>query len=278
MNWIRQAAILLESKIPFAVVTLIAVRGHAPAGAGAKLLVTNEKSFGTIGGGNLEATATQLAQQFLKEHNPVPQRHLIRLTESSPAEFGLQCCGGEVELLLEINDFSQPTIAIFGIGHVGLALATVLSVLEVNLVLIDSRSEMLESQRLAPVLKGQAEVKIHAMPIPELAVESLPSGAMVIVMTHDHAEDAAILDAVLRVEDLGFVGLIGSTHKWSRFQNKLRSAGHNETSLSRVQCPVGAPEIHGKSPGSIALAVASQLILMIEKLSSKKNVTVAFDE
>jgi xanthine dehydrogenase accessory factor len=38
----------------------------------------------------------------------------------------------------------------------------------------------------------------------------------VLVMTHDHAEDAALIDAALRTDHLGSIGLIGSSAKWTR--------------------------------------------------------------
>ena len=49
----------------------------------------------------------------------------------------------------------------------------------------------------------------------------LPRGAHVLIMTHDHAEDFALCDAALRLPDLGSVGLIGSSAKWTGFRRRL---------------------------------------------------------
>ena len=46
-------------------------------------------------------------------------------------------------------------------------------------------------------------------------------------MTHDHAEDVALCDAVLRTGDFGSIGLIGSAGKWARFRAKLADEGHD---------------------------------------------------
>ncbi len=44
-----------------------------------------------------------------------------------------------------------------------------------------------------------AEVHVHQVPVlPELVLAELPAGSHVLVMTHDHAEDAALCDAALR--------------------------------------------------------------------------------
>ena len=57
--------------------------------------------------------------------------------------------------------------------------------------------------------------------IPELVLGELPPGTRVLVLTHDHAEDLAIIDAALRCDHLGAIGLIGSSAKWARFRSQL---------------------------------------------------------
>jgi xanthine dehydrogenase accessory factor len=84
-------------------------------------------------------------------------------------------------------------------------------------------------------------------------------------MTHDHAEDAALCDAVLRSEQLGSVGLIGSAGKWARFQSKLGDEGHSAHAIGRITTPIGLPEITGKDPATIAVSVAAALLLTIER-------------
>ena len=58
----------------------------------------------------------------------------------------------------------------------------------------------------------------HVPVIPELVLGELPPGTRVLVLTHDHAEDLAIIDAALRCDHLGAIGLIGSSAKWARFR------------------------------------------------------------
>ena len=62
--------------------------------------------------------------------------------------------------------------------------------------------------------------------LPELVVAELPAGTHVLVLTHDHAEDLAILDALLRSDVPATIGLIGSSAKWTRFRGKLAELGH----------------------------------------------------
>lgn len=263
MQWFEHLAHLTEQKVPLVLVTLLAVRGHAPREAGAKMLVTAEAAYGTIGGGNLEATAIALARKMLEGQSQPPQVHTLRLTENAPAEHGVQCCGGEVQVLLELVTSARPSVAIFGVGHVGLALARVLSILPVELWLVDSRAEMLAEERLNPLYREQARLRVFQAPILDSIVNDLPAGAHLVIMTHDHAEDLFVLEAALRRRDLGFIGLIGSAVKWRNFQQKLLQQRLSEADLARVTCPVGLPLTQSKAPEAIAIATAAQLLPLL---------------
>lgn len=264
MQWFEQLARLTEQKEPLVLVTLLSVRGHAPREAGAKMLVTAEVTYGTIGGGNLEATAVSLARKMLESGGPALQVHTLRLTENAPAEHGVQCCGGEVQILLEAVTPARPTVAIFGVGHVGLALAKVLSLLPIELWLVDIRRAMVAEERLNPLYREQARIRVFQAPLLDRIVNDLPAGAHLVIMTHDHAEDLFVLEAALRRGDLGFIGLIGSAVKWRNFQQKLLQQGLSQADLARVTCPIGLPLTRSKAPEAIAIATAAQLLSLME--------------
>jgi xanthine dehydrogenase accessory factor len=111
-----------------------------------------------------------------------------------------------------------------------------------------------------------ANVHVHRVPLlPEIILGELPSGTHVLIMTHDHAEDVALCDAVLRGGVLGSIGLIGSAGKWARFQRMLASGGHDRSSIARIRTPIGLAEITGKEPATIAVSVAADLLLTFER-------------
>ena len=93
----------------------------------------------------------------------------------------------------------------------------------------------------------------------------LPAGSHVLIMTHDHAEDAALCDAALRCGHLDSIGLIGSSAKWRRFAKKLAEEGHGPDALARIITPIGLPEITGKEPAAIAVGVAADLLVRFER-------------
>ena len=99
------------------------------------------------------------------------------------------------------------------------------------------------------------------MPVlPELVLAALPPGTDVLVMTHDHAEDAALCDAALRTPGLASVGLIGSAGKWSRFRRTLLDDGHDAAAVDGITTPIGLPGLTGE-PAVIAVGVAAALHL-----------------
>lgn len=259
MQWLETLSQLNESQTPFVMVTLVSVRGHAPREAGAKMLVTLEDVFDTIGGGNLEQTVIMKARRMLEQNCSQIETHTIRLTEKASSDYGVQCCGGEVMVLLEPIATVKPTIAIFGVGHVGLALAKVLSILPIHLWLVDSRADMLLPERLNFSVT-KAKIHVQHLPILDGVVQDLPKGSHVVIMTHDHKEDLFVLEMCLRRKDLGFIGLIGSEGKWRHFKQKLFSQGFTLTDLSRVTTPIGFSQIKSKQPEAIAIATAAQLV------------------
>ncbi len=151
-----------------------------------------------------------------------------------------------------------PAVAIFGVGHVGLELARILARHNLALHLVDSRPEQLSDEVLAVLGDAVARIHTHHVPVlPELVLAELPVGTHVLVMTHDHAEDAALIDAALRTSHLGSIGLIGSSAKWSRFRAKLADEGHDEQTIARVTTPIGIADLAGKEPATIAVSVAA---------------------
>jgi xanthine dehydrogenase accessory factor len=258
MSWLDAVARLRRERVPGVLVTVVEARGHAPRDAGAKMVVSADATWGTVGGGNLEETAIARSRAML-DGTEAPETMTVSLSDKARTDHGRQCCGGEVTLLLEPLRV-VPSVAIFGVGHVGLELARVLARHDLELHLVDSRRDQLTDDRLACLADAVASVHVHHAPVPELVLGSVPGGTHVLVMSHDHAEDFAICDAALRCEHLGPVGLIGSSAKWSRFRTGLVVEGHAPDAVEAIVCPIGDPSIVGKEPAVVALSVATALL------------------
>jgi xanthine dehydrogenase accessory factor len=269
MFWLEALSAFRERGEPCVMVTVASVRGHSPRSAGAKMIVARETVFGSVGGGNLEAVAVKKSRVMLENNARVPEFLEVTLTEKAVAEFGVQCCGGEVKLLLEPMIPERSQVAIFGVGHVGLALTRILSALPLELLLSDSRAQMLQSTRFTG-FSSVAQIRTFNFPhpSPEFVMSELKPGAFVLILTHDHSEDIAILETALHRPDLKYIGLIGSSAKWTRFQTQLKARGFTDADLARVTTPIGVAGIRGKQPEVIAIAVAAQLLTMLEFVES----------
>ena len=263
MSWPDAVQRLRRERRPGVLVTLASVRGHAPRAAGAKMVVAADATWGSIGGGNLEATAVECARRMLADGVLVPEQLVVSLTERARTEHGRQCCGGEVEVLLEPLAV-VPSVAVFGLGHVGLELARLLARHDLELHLVDSRAEPLAAERLAVLSDAVAGVHVHHAVLPELVLGEVPPGTHVLVLTHDHAEDAALCDAALRRGHLGTIGLIGSATKAGRFRRVLTEAGHPPEAVARIRTPIGLASVAGKDPASVALSAAAELVGILE--------------
>ncbi len=264
MHWLDAVQRLRRDRHPGVLVTVASVRGHAPRAAGAKMVVAADTTWDSIGGGNLEATAVARAREMLTARVAAPEQLLVSLTGRARTDHGRQCCGGEVTVLLEPLAV-VPAVALFGVGHVGLELARLLARHDLELHLVDSRAEQLTTDRLTVLDDAVARVHVHHAVLPELVLAEVPRGTHVLVMTHDHAEDAALCDAALRCGHLATIGLIGSVSKANRFRRVLAADGHPPAAVARIRTPIGLASLTGKDPATIAVGAAAELLGIVEE-------------
>lgn len=164
----------------------------------------------------------------------------------------------EGDLVVErFRDLRHP-VWLFGAGHVGRALMLALAPLPFDLIWIDEREGIFPA-----ALPASVRAVRSADPAAELA--RAPSGASIVVMTHHHPLDLAIVHAALAAGRFGYVGLIGSESKRARFASQLRKAGVDEERIAALVCPVGMPSIRSKLPAAIATGIAAQLLERTER-------------
>lgn len=142
-------------------------------------------------------------------------------------------------------------IWIWGAGHVGRALVSVLAPLPgMHLTWIDT-----DAARF-PVIPEGVVRKTAANPA-DLVPEA-PAHAEHLILTFSHAFDLEICHRLLG-HGFGTVGLIGSATKWARFRSRLKALGHAGAQIDRIRCPIGDPDL-GKHPQAIAVGVSADLL------------------
>ena len=268
-DWSQTLASLRDAKTPVMLVSVDSIVGSTPREPGAKMLVTAEQQFGTIGGGNLEYQACRIARDQLELGE---EGGLQRF----PLGAGLgQCCGGLVNLMFEKldadSDWSRAEIEadtielyLFGAGHVGQALVHALSGLPVNLHWIDTRDDMLPSIPPAGVMTICTDT-------PEAEVDAAPQGSCFLVMTHDHSLDQRLCEQILQRDDFTYFGLIGSRSKRRNFETRMQRRGIDPQKFSRMTCPIGIDGINSKQPAQIAISVAAEILQVYDRVHNQKQ-------
>lgn len=247
------------------VVEVVEARGSVPRGAGTRMLVSAGESAGTIGGGHLELQAITAARAMLERGERSPREQHFALGPSLG-----QCCGGALTLAfapldaaaLERWPAAEPLfhLQLHGAGHVGRAIATLLATLDCRVDWFDERDEEFPA---ATTLGSPwpAHIRRISVDTVEAEVRHAPAGAFYLVLTHEHALDLRISEAILRRGDFAFFGLIGSKTKRASFVRRFEERGIAAETIARMSCPIGLPGIAGREPEVIAAAVVAQLLL-----------------
>jgi xanthine dehydrogenase accessory factor len=184
----------------------------------------------------------------------IGSERLVRRPSDDPSlEPGL----GRDGILVERFGDDRRRLFLFGAGHVGRALVMALAPLPFRVDWIDGRDDAFPGA-------VPADVTLHAPADPVTMLALAPSDAFVLAMTHDHALDFAIVDAALRRDDLGWIGVIGSETKRARFAGRLTRIGHTNAATRRMVCPVGAVGPRSKAPAVIAASIAVELLVADE--------------
>ena len=156
---------------------------------------------------------------------------------------------------MEKNVESLGNILLIGAGHVGKALANVLSPLPFNLTWADNRPEQYPDD-IHP------SIHVQCTPHLEKAIDEAPANTIFLVMTYSHDLDYALCARVLAREDFRYLGLIGSKSKRAKFEKTMADLGIDQALVDRVVCPIGLPGIDSKQPSIIAVATAAELLAL----------------
>jgi xanthine dehydrogenase accessory factor len=168
--------------------------------------------------------------------------------------------------LVDLAAAPRAQLVLFGAGHVGAAIVRALAELPCRVTWVDEREDQFPSG-VPP------NVTIEATDIPESVVANAPDGACYLVMTHSHALDQRLSEAILSRPGVLWFGLIGSHTKRKQFEHRLRARGIDPARIAAMECPIGLPGITGKQPAVIAASVAAQLLGVWDAQAAQSTIT-----
>jgi xanthine dehydrogenase accessory factor len=233
-----------------ALVTVVSARGSTPREEGAKMLVRPDGSiFGTIGGGSLEARVIKEAIGVIKQGKP--KRHHFTLTAKGAEELGM-ICGGDTEVFIE-PILTQPTLYIYGGGHIALALSKMGRLCGFDITVIDDRPEFAQAERFPEARVVLAEEFTRSFS--KIKIDKL---SYIVIVTHGHKHDEVVLEWAVSTP-ARYIGMIGSKTKNETVFSHLRARGITKEQLDRVHAPIGLA-IGAQTPEEIAVSILAEII------------------
>ena len=239
-----------------ALASVLSTQGSVPGKTGAKLALTKDEITGTIGGAGLELQVISRLRDLLEKQNPFAEVISFGLNKGAKGYEVIpldSLCGGRVTLSLEVM-IPMPHVLMMGGGHCAEALSEILSALDWDFSVCDSREEYAS-------LNGAKE-SIHASVETFFENEnatSLSRFSDILLLGHDWKEDEMRLISLLGLNYQGRLGVIGSKSKWKAFVEAANSAGIEKSLLEAVRCPIGL-NIGAETPEEIAVAVAAEIM------------------
>lgn len=283
MNWIEAISLLNAQAQGYVLVTVLETKGSSPRDTGTKMVVSGSESFDTIGGGALEYQSIEIARQLLAPSprgggwgeekdaksgsvfevyphpNPLEREQKTQHIQTFNLGKDLkQCCGGVVKVFFEVFPACNFNIVIFGAGHIGKSLVKILDEVDCQVKWFDFRVELFPEICASHIDK-------QLMTQPEIAVESCKQNSYFLVMTHDHALDQQLCEAILSRGDSRYCGLIGSATKGLKFRQRLIKKGYKPQELDALSCPVGLARLKSKKPMEIAVSISAELLQLRDK-------------
>jgi xanthine dehydrogenase accessory factor len=267
VNWLTAAQQCSQRGDAYVLITIIGVSGSTPRNSGTKMLLTEQETFDTIGGGHLEYKAIAHGKKMLGKCLQTGQNSQSLAHFQLAAQLG-QCCGGTASLLFECFATTHTNIMLFGAGHVGQALVSILSSLPVKVTWVDERAEQFSQ---CTQLSQMSNVTALVSDDPCGEISAMPANSYFIVMTHNHQLDFELCQTILKQANFRYVGLIASMTKWRRFQQRFTHKEINKELVQQIHCPIGLAAVKGKKPMEVAVSIAGELISLYQQDISLHN-------
>ena len=225
--------------------TLISVDGVFPKGEGSKALIrpSGEKIGSLVESEGLEQEILSETEVVLKEKRP----KLVTFERKRGA-----APWQKMEALLE-PIFSEPTVYIFGAGHVSQQIAPFAKRVQFKVVVIDDREEFANRERFPEadeIIVSDFETCFHQFHIDD--------SSYIVIVTRGHLYDGFVLEQAVKT-NARYVGMIGSKKKIRILYQDLMKKGILKKNLDRVHAPIGL-DINSETPEEIAVSIVAELI------------------
>lgn len=217
------------------------VSGGEVGDQSAKLLVrSNGSTVGSLG----YAEADEAVEAEVAELGSIPES-LLKVIE---VEVGTET----VKIFLE-SICPEPTLYIFGGGHVSYAIAQIADSVGFRIVVIDDRPMFANKERFPmadETLTLEMETALDHLDIDDLSY--------IVAVTRGHQHDKPVIEQAVKT-NAAYVGMIGSRRKIALMWKELEKKGIPRERLEAVHAPIGL-DIGADTPEEIAVSIMAELV------------------
>ncbi|RPJ02387.1 MAG: XdhC/CoxI family protein [Deltaproteobacteria bacterium] len=225
--------------------TLVSVDGKFPKAVGSKALIkpSGGMSGSLVEGQGLEERILGEVEKTLKEKRPVL---LVLQAEKEESPWK------SIEVLLE-PVFSEPTVYVFGAGHVSEQIVPLAKRVQFKVVVIDDREMFANRERFPDadeIIVTEFERSFDRLEIDD--------SSFIVIVTRGHLYDGFVLGQAVKTRAC-YIGMIGSKKKIRILYHELMKQGVSKETLEQVHAPIGL-DINSETPEEIAVSIVAQLI------------------
>ena len=189
-------------------------------------------------------------------------KKITRLTDMETGEEalyidGILSYGKEMTGGMEEHLTAEPTLILFGAGHVSKALYDLAVLQGMRTIVLDDRESELTEERF-PFAER------HIAPFEELLGREYDAvSPYFVIFTHGHSYDLDALRYCLS-RSSGYLGMIGSRAKAEAQIRTVRNEGFPEERIRSIHSPIGL-SINAVTPEEIAISIMAEIISIYRK-------------
>lgn len=252
MDLFSKASELNGSNTPFALATIVSSSGSTPRGKAKMIVLADGSTFGTVGGGLVEAKVIEEARKAIDFDRPVMLDYALDHGHG-PESLDMEC-GGTMKVLVEVFG-ARPRVLIAGGGHVGLEIAKLARTIGYRVAVVDDRPDFVTSERFPMA------AELYVQPDLEAALAAAPVDRNTCVVIATNAGDERALRRFVG-SDSRYLGFLGSRRKVRVLLDKLRAEGFTKEELDRIRAPIGL-DLGAETPEEIAVSIIAEIMAVV---------------
>ena len=158
-------------------------------------------------------------------------------------------------------------LIVFGAGHVGYHLCHFASKVGFNTIVVDDRPYFANKEKFGDDIQVICNTFENAFEILDIHEEDY-----VVIVTRGHKHDKFCLEKILSLDELNYIGMIGSKRRVKIMKEELIEEGYSKDKIENIYSPIGL-NIGAVTPEEIAISILAEIISVkrIGKLAVKNE-------